>query len=1168
MKRDNHKESNRASARADKSPLRLKVENIDWQHHECLYIPGKVAGQKVQYLVDTGCSDNVLSRALFNQLPRSVQAELVVDQTSARMADGTGLLIYGSVTLPCRIRTVQVPIPFRVANITDDAILGMRFLNDNKCSIVMDKGMLLLGDQPLACVDRTGHPIVNRVQVVQTTTIVPGREAQLICRVTTSPRSNIGLIEHFAEKDPGVLLAATVAQTDAKGRLVARCLNTSSKPVTLNAGAMIGVYTPLSRDQIYPDVQSTSVPKDTPSHVALPQHVEPLFEQAATSCETPRQRRQLANLLLEYSDVFSCGDTDVGRTNLVSHSIPVEPGTHPVRQAPRRLGAEKDQEVERQVGELVDKGLVEPADSAWSSPVVLVKKKDGSWRLCVDYRQLNAVTRKDAYPLPRIDDSLDALSGSAYFSTLDLVSGYWQVPLDQDAQEKAAFTTRGGLWKWRVLPFGLTSAPATFERLMEQVLKGLQWKSLLLYLDDVIVFSPDFETHLDRLGTVFARFRQANLKLKPSKCELLQQQVRYLGHVVSSQGVSTDPEKIKAIKEWQVPRCQTEVRTFLGFMGYYRRFCQDYATVAKPLTVLTAKGAEFVWGAEQQGAFDKLRLMMMSSPVLAYPDMKLEYILDTDASLDGVGAVLSQVQGEEERVIAYYSKTLGPAERNYCVTRRELLAIVMATKHFRPYLYGRKFRLRTDHASLQWLYRRKEPSHQVARWLELLAEFHFVLEHRAGERHGNADGMSRCSSACRQCSSIVKRDGGPHWAEMEVLDHVEIEGGSILKGSPGASVRESSSALKGSGESSQTTKVVVESPLAKEVGPLQHRDGSDLAKICELVQNGSEPSHESLTMGSDEFKRLAGMLPQMTMQDGILRVRLNINDKHRVVIVCPIELRPLVIREAHLQAHSGVHRTYRKIRLTWYWPGMSADVRRAIRNCEICQVSKHGQAPKSSNQQHLYAGRPWQTLSLDLVGPFVETPRGNTMILVIADHFTKWRDAVAIPDGTTTSIVNVLERQVFNYFGLPERLHTDRGAQFESQLMEELCAVWGIQKTRTTPYHPQGNGVVERGNKDLGDALRSLLLNRDESDWDLLLPQIMRSIRSTPHSVTGETPNFLMFGRELSLPDILISGKTTGVKQSQSEYARDLHKRLEEAFDKIRSYQDNVRAKDTQEPPL
>ena len=443
----------------------------------------------------------------------------------------------------------------------------------------------------------------------------------------------------------------------------------------------------------------------------------------------PSQRRQLADLLIKYADVFSCGDTDVGRTNLVSHSIPVEPGTQPIRQAPRRLGAEKDQEVERQVGELVEKGLVEPTDSAWSSPVVLVKKKDGSWRLCVDYRQLNTVTKKDAYPLPRIDDSLDALSGSAYFSTLDLVSGYWQVPLDQDAQEKAAFVTRGGLWKWRVLPFGLTSAPATFERLMEQVLKGLQWKSLLLYLDDVIVFSPDFQTHMDRLGTVLARFRQANLKLKPSKCELLQERVRYLGHVVSREGVSTDPEKVKAIKEWQVPRCQTEVRTFLGFMGYYRRFCQDYATIAKPLTVLTAKDVKFVWGTEQQAAFDKLRLIMVDAPVLAYPDMNLEYLLDTDASLDGVGAVLSQVQGGQERVIAFYSKTLSTPERNYCVTRRELLAIVMATKHFRPYLYGKKFHLRTDHASLQWLYKRKEPSHQVARWLEQLAEFHFTMEH-------------------------------------------------------------------------------------------------------------------------------------------------------------------------------------------------------------------------------------------------------------------------------------------------------------------------------------------------------------------------------------------------------------------------------------------------------
>jgi hypothetical protein len=359
--------------------------------------------------------------------------------------------------------------------------------------------------------------------------------------------------------------------------------------------------------------------------------------------------------------------------------------------------------------------MIEPADSAWSAPVVLVRKKDQSWRLCIDYRKLNAVTKRDAYPLPRIDDSLDALSGSWFFSTLDLLSGYWQVPLDADAQEKSAFATRSGLWKWKVLSFGLTSAPATFERLMEKVLHGLQWKTLLLYLDDVIVFSPDFQSHLERLQVVFDRFRMAKLKLKPSKCALLQQEVKYLGHVVSNRGVSTDPDKITAVKNWKEPTCQSELRTFLGFTGYYRRFCPDYASIAKPLYRLTTKGTPFVWGEEEKGVFDKLRQFLVEAPVLAYPDNKLTFILDTDASLDGVGAVLSQVQDGLERPIAYYSKTLSPAEKNYCVTRRELLAVVMAVKYFRPYLYGKEFMLRTDHASLQWLYQRREPSHQVAR---------------------------------------------------------------------------------------------------------------------------------------------------------------------------------------------------------------------------------------------------------------------------------------------------------------------------------------------------------------------------------------------------------------------------------------------------------------------
>ena len=570
-----------------------------------------------------------------------------------------------------------------------------------------------------------------------------------------------------------------------------------------------------------------------------PAHVRPLLEQTRQICETADQFARLAGLLIAYQDVFSKGDDDVGRTDVMEHSIPLMEGTRPIRQPPRRLGLEKDKEVERQVADLVQRGMVEPADGAWSSPVVLVRKKDQSWRLCVDYRRLNAATRKDAYPLPRIDDSLDALAGSMYFSTLDLVSGYWQVPLDQDAREKSAFVTRGGLWQWKVLPFGLTSAPATFERLMEKVLKGLQWQTLLLYLDDVIVFSKDFESHLERLAEVCQRFRSAQLKLRPEKCQLFQREVHYLGHVVSQHGVATDPAKIAAVRDWKTPRCTQEVKSFLGFVGYYRRFCPDFATIARPLNILSSKEVQFQWGAEEETAFQRLKTLLIEAPVLTYPDPSRQYILDTDASNEAAGAVLSQMVEGEERVVAYYSKTFSPPQRNYCVTRRELLAVVLATNHFRPYLYGQEFRLRTDHASLLWLYKRTEPSHQVARWLESLAEFRFQLEHRAGAKHGNADGLSRCAD-CSQCTRIENRDGGPTREEL-------------ANGRP------------------QVTAISLAPTVSEaELEQLQQAEGTPIAIARHSVLTGVTPDPLLVETGDLELTRLITLLPHMEVRGGLL----------------------------------------------------------------------------------------------------------------------------------------------------------------------------------------------------------------------------------------------------------------------------------------------------------
>ena len=296
------------------------------------------------------------------------------------------------------------------------------------------------------------------------------------------------------------------------------------------------------------------------------------------------------------------------------------------------------------------------------------------------------------------DDTLDALSGATWFSTLDCKSGYWQVGLAEKDRPKTAFSIAGGgLWQFTVMPFGLCNAPATFERLMERVLHGLSWKQCLVFLDDIIVFSKTFSEHLDILREVFNRLKTANLKLSPGKCILLQDKVNYLGHVVSADGVGTDPKKIESIVEWPTPRTVRDVRSFLGLCSYYRRFVKNFATIAKPLHSLTEKGVPFDWSGECENAFKELKRALTEAPILNYPIEDGDFVIDTDASNVGVGGVLSQIQNGQETVISYFSRCLSKCERSYCVTRKELLAVVATVKQFHHYLYGRKFLVRSDH---------------------------------------------------------------------------------------------------------------------------------------------------------------------------------------------------------------------------------------------------------------------------------------------------------------------------------------------------------------------------------------------------------------------------------------------------------------------------------------
>ena len=464
---------------------------------------------------------------------------------------------------------------------------------------------------------------------------------------------------------------------------------------------------------------------------------------------------RLEEILRKRIKAISMNEDDLGRTSLAIHHIDTG-NAPPVRQGMRRIPQAHAQAVDSQLENMIRQKLIRPSKSDFASNVVLVKKKDNTWRFCVDYRKVNDITRKDAYPLPRIDECLDTLTGSAWFTTIDLRSGYFQVEISEEDAHKTAFITIRGLYEFQVMPQGMCNSAATFQRLMNLVLAGLNYEICLVYIDDIIIFSKDLNEHLDRLEVVLQKLEEAGLKIRPDKCKMLQREVHFLGHVISGDGIRTSPSKTEVVATWPVPTKVTELRSFIGLCSYYRRFIKDFAKTAKPLHALTGKYARFHWTPDCQAAFDELKQKMITAPVVAFPRDDDTYILDCDASLESIGAVLSQLQDGEERVISYASRLYSKSESNYCVTRRELLAVVHFCKYYKQYLLGRHFIVRTDHSALTWLRKTPEPIGQQSRWLEQLEEFSFTVEHRSGNKHTNADAMSR--RPCRQCHMCDNED--------------------------------------------------------------------------------------------------------------------------------------------------------------------------------------------------------------------------------------------------------------------------------------------------------------------------------------------------------------------------------------------------------------------------
>lgn len=1106
----------------------------------CPHLNVQMGGVKVPCLVDTGSMVSTISETFFRKHFEPWGQERLQSCSWLQLKAANGLAIpyigylelevhfCGKSMLQCGVLVVKDPPGGAPSG--QPGVLGMNIIRKCYQELFGQHGAALFS-QP--SVTSFPGPVVQALQKCHYASStarpdVPGRlkvRGKKSCRIpggvmkivpTTCSASFSGSTALFEPLEAGLpagLLASPALVQVSGGTAYIPIVNVGLSDVLLYPRTVVGTLD---------TVNVVSFPRGV---TEIPSEVATVSAQTASSPPVQQQvddvdlsslpnedQNKVRSLLNQYVSVFSTHDGDLGCTNLVSHDIPLVDDI-PVRQRYRRIPPSEYEVVKDHINQLLSSQVIRESSSPYASPIVLVRKKDGSLRLCVDYRQLNSKTRRDAFPLPRIEESLDALSGARWFSTLDLASGYNQVPVTEGDKPKTAFCTPFGLFEWNRMPFGLCNAPSTFQRLMQRIFGDQQCQSLLLYLDDIVVFSSTVTQHLERLGMVLDRLRQEGLKAKLSKCSFFQKEVKYLGHVISADGVSTDPSKVEVVANWPTPTNASDLRSFLGFASYYRRFVEGFAKLAAPLHQAVAEwskgkrtggiGNACSWTDDCAQSFQALKEKLTSAPVLAYADFSLPFILEVDASYGGLGAVLSQEHAGKVRPVAYASRGLRPPERNmttYSSMRLEFLALKWAmTEKFREYLLGHKCIVYTDNNPLSHLSSAKLGATEQ-RWAAQLAAFNFEIKYRSGRSNRNADALSR------------QQPPGP--SDLKAM----------LPGTAIPSDLRQALACQGV-EATQISISVLPQPSPAEICSLQQADPVIL-EIIDFWNTGQRPSQEERQELTAPALAVLRQWDRLVERDGVLYRKIFRPDGGEAMLqlVLPKVLKKELLSQSHQEhGHQGVQRMLALLRSRCYWPGMSADVVEWCQTCERCQIAKDVRPKAQSYMGHLLASRPNEILAIDFTS-LEPAQNGLENVLVMTDVFSKYTVAIPTRDQRAPTVAKVLVSEWFYKFGVPSRLHSDQGRNFESTLVQQLCSLYGIVKSRTTPYHPAGNGQCERFNRTLHHLLRTLPASQ-KRDWNSCLPQVLYFYNTTPHQTTGESPFFLMFGQEPRLPADFFLGR-------------------------------------------
>ena len=1135
----------------------------------------------VAAMLDCGASISCLSLDMYKRCGLAKEYDLEQsDVHAAQTVDGSHMKILGKINIPitiCRLSLTQTFYIFKKLN--QSVILGRDFLKEQKAHVDYERDIIeiqggLVTAQMFSSPHKSGLArLINRISI-------PPQSATVAkVKVRNSGIKGMTLIEPLRTlpSKQQVIGARAVAKMMSEQTCI-QILNPTHEWVHLKANEPVARVDSLENSAILCEIddspspcvshimsqhtqshtdntQSNSSNTHSPSYLETQTPVNELqtdshYIQIANSIGvnlshstlSEEQKNRLLVLIGKNRDVFATCTAELGHTNLFPHKI-ITQDVPPVRRPQYRTTPEQKAEIERQTQELEEHGSISKSNTLWQAPVLLVKKKSGDYRFAVDFRGLNKVTYPINFPITHFQDVVDCLgqAKASIYSVLDMAQGFFQLPLHPETKHKTGFVTHQGVWEFNRLPFGLMNSPMAFSMVLTEVLRGFSYKFALTYIDDCLIFSKSFEEHLVHLSQVFDRFRKANLKLKPSKCHFAAKEVKYLGHRFTQEGIGVDNEKTAAVVDFPTPKNQTDVRAFLGLSGYYRRFVQGYAEIARPLNQLLRKDSKWQWTDQCEAAFNKLKEKLTSPPILAFPDFSEDsrFLLYTDASHQSTGYVLGQrdKQGREV-VIGYAGRSLRPAERNWGISDLEGLALVEGIRYFHTYLANRPFTVFTDHIALRTLKENKSTG-RLGRWAVFLQGYQYEIVYKSGKNHGNADAMSRrtydeASNTKSQDSDSEDPPIDPQVCSVNVSSTAEYKEYTLHFSE---TELPQVSHLKTSFKADPLSEMIAAVDTYQQMDPVDYLSEISDMTAEKLRQAQIADSHFTAMFAykedgkvpeeRDAAHRLIAESQFYEVDSGVLyhlyypRTKGHKWTDVKKQLAVLHKLRDAVLKSYHdaLSAgHYGTERTYEAIRMKYFWPSMFKDIKIYCQTCEPCQRTKRYVHPRKAELQPLPIGDVFSRVHMDLLGPLPASEQKYRYIFLVCDSFSKWCEAYPLYTMEAKEVAWKLYDEWICRFGCMNSILTDRGSNFMSALMKELCSIFKISKISTSSYHAATNSAAEKMNSVILQKLR-IFCNKKQTDWPQLLPSIMMSYRMSPSVYsTKYSPYYVVFGRECRLP--------------------------------------------------